>query len=96
MIIASCKNHKKIIAISIGIEEVIVHIIFVWLLRHNKILTKYNLRTRGWQYNVNCLFCGVPETVHHLFVTCPFISIFWSWIDNHNNIVLNCTQVSDF
>ena len=69
--------------------------VFVWLLRHDKILTKCNLQSRGWHGTVDCVFCGAPETVDHLFVTCPFISSLWSWIGNHNNFLFNCTKVCD-
>src|SRR5664279_1582390 len=67
----------------------------IWLLRQNKVLTKCNLAKRGWQGSVNCHFCGEPETVDHLFVTCPYISLLWSWIGNYNNFHYNCRTISD-
>ena len=54
--------------------------VFIWLLRQDKILTKCNLQSRGWQDNIDCCFCGAPETVDHFFVTCPFISYLRNWI----------------
>lgn len=69
--------------------------IFVWLLRQDKILTKCSFQSRGWQGNIDCVFCGSSETVDHLFVTCSFISSLWSWIGNHNKFVFNSSQVLD-
>ena len=58
-------------------------------------LTKVNLSKRGWQGDINCLFCGQPETVDHLFVTCSFIFAIWDWIASYNSFTYNCTNIDD-
>jgi zinc-binding in reverse transcriptase len=51
---------------------------FLWMTLHNKILTKDNLRKRGWSGDQNCVFCTSPESVDHLFFHYPFVVDFWS------------------
>lgn len=46
-----------------------VHV-FLWLLSHNKILTRDNLSKRQHLADKTCLFCTEPETVNHLFFEC--------------------------
>jgi zinc-binding in reverse transcriptase len=49
---------------------------------HNKILTKDNLKKRGWSGDHSCVFCSNPESVDHLFFHCPFVIDFWSQLLN--------------
>jgi hypothetical protein len=44
--------------------------IFLWLLKKNKVLTKLNLVKKGWLGPIDCPFCGLPESIDHLFVEC--------------------------
>ena len=67
--------------------------IFLWLVKQNKVLTRVNLSKRGWNGDKSCLFCGLPETTNHLFVTCHFASVIWGWIANYNNFVFQFTTV---
>ena len=69
--------------------------IFLWLVRQNRILTKDNLRKRGWQGDSSCHFCSHEESVNHLFVTCPFISQIWNWIAQFNGFYFDCTLIQD-
>jgi hypothetical protein len=45
--------------------------VFFWLVVRNKILTKDNLKKRCWIGSLNCCFCGVDESIDHLFFKCP-------------------------
>jgi zinc-binding in reverse transcriptase len=60
------------------------HKLFLWLALHNKILTRDNLRKKGWMGDTSCLYCTNSETVDHLFFNCPFIAPFWSLILTHH------------
>jgi hypothetical protein len=51
--------------------------VFFWLVVRNKILTKDNLRKRCWIGSLNCCFCGVDETIDHLFFKCPIAQYMW-------------------
>jgi zinc-binding in reverse transcriptase len=51
--------------------------IFMCLVRKNRILTKINLKKRGWSGNVQCVFCGEEKTNDHLFVSCFYILCIW-------------------
>lgn len=44
--------------------------VFLWLLAHNKLMTKNNLLKRGIDKNPECLFCSEQERVDHLFFEC--------------------------
>jgi len=43
---------------------------FMWLIKHNAILTKDNLIKRKWRGDPQYRFCSEPETVNHLFFEC--------------------------
>jgi zinc-binding in reverse transcriptase len=60
--------------------------IFLWLVKQNKILTKDNLRKRGWIGNNTCVFCNEIETVDHLFLHCSITICIWTWITGYNNL----------
>jgi zinc-binding in reverse transcriptase len=57
---------------------------FLWLISKNKILTKDNLRKRGWIGDSKCVFCQEDETINHLFLHCSNACL-WSWLSNYNN-----------
>lgn len=54
--------------------------IFMWLTFHNRILSKVNLRQRGWEGDTTCPFCTQEETVKHLFLQCPVAKQLWFWL----------------
>lgn len=54
--------------------------VFMWLMTKNKILTKSNLRKRGWKGSVQCQFCHELESTNHLFLLCPFTQQIWFWM----------------
>jgi zinc-binding in reverse transcriptase len=60
------------------------HKLFLWLTLHNKILTKDNLRKKGWLGDVTCSFCTNSESVNHLFFTYSFIAPFWRLVLHHH------------
>jgi hypothetical protein len=51
--------------------------VFLWLVLKNKILTKDNLRKRNWQDSLDCVFCGLPESINHLFFQCSVSRFVW-------------------
>ena len=59
-----------------------VHV-FLWLLSHNKIMTKDNLRKRQIFKPEECLFCSEKETVHHLMFDCVVSKIIWTFVSEH-------------
>jgi hypothetical protein len=51
--------------------------VFLWLVRYKKILTKDNLFKRHWQGSLDCVFCGLMESIGHLFFQCPMTRFVW-------------------
>jgi hypothetical protein len=51
--------------------------IFMWFLNSKVLLTKDNLAKRKWNGCQKCCFCNESETIHHLFLSCPFARIIW-------------------
>jgi hypothetical protein len=43
----------------------------MWLTTQKAILTKDNMIWRRWKGDPACYFCGMHETVDHLFFQCP-------------------------
>ena len=60
--------------------------IFMWFVYKKVILTKDNLAKRNWNGCTKCVFCGMEETIHHLFITCPFARIIWMIVQFAFNI----------
>jgi hypothetical protein len=46
---------------------------FLWLIAHNKLLTRDNLCKRQHVDDLTCLFCNEEETCSHLFCDCVVI-----------------------
>ena len=70
----------------------------MWLLFHNKILTKAVLSRRGWTGPTECLFCntvGTKETALHLFLHCPYISQVWFWMGNFQQLSCSWSSLND-
>jgi zinc-binding in reverse transcriptase len=54
---------------------------FLWLVFHQKILTRDNLIRRGWIGTSLCPMCQQEdETAPHLFLRCSIASQLWEWI----------------
>jgi hypothetical protein len=47
------------------------------------------------QGDSKCIFCGVKETVNHLFVQCNMVLCIWSWICRYNNCRFACKSIDD-
>jgi hypothetical protein len=45
--------------------------VFLWLVCKNSILTRDNLRKRGWEGGELCCFCCEKESIDHLMFRCP-------------------------
>ena len=69
--------------------------VFLWLLKRDKLLTKTNLRDKGWPGDLTCVFCSAQENADHLFVSCSYVQCIWQWIASHNNFIFNGITLDD-
>jgi hypothetical protein len=60
--------------------------IFMWFLNRKVILTKDNLVKRQWTGCTKCVFCDAPESIDHLFISCPFAKLVWRVVQFTFNI----------
>ena len=51
--------------------------ILMCFLHRKVLLTKDNLAKRNWQGSKKCCFCDQDESIHHLFISCPFAKVIW-------------------
>jgi hypothetical protein len=51
--------------------------VFLWLLSHNKLLTRDNLEKKQNILDKTCLLCSEKEIVNHLFFSCDIMKIMW-------------------
>lgn len=42
--------------------------VFLWLVSHNRIMTRDNLKKRNIKKPEGCVFCSEKEIIHHLFL----------------------------
>ena len=70
-----------------------VHV-FLWLLSHNKIMTKDNLRKRQIFKPEECLFCSEKETVQHLMFDCVVSKIIWTFVFEHFAVCIGTSYES--
>jgi hypothetical protein len=68
---------------------------FLWLIAHNKLLTRDNLVKRQNVDDLTCLFCNEEESCSHLFCDCVVFSATWSELKRLNNISLDLHHISD-
>jgi hypothetical protein len=57
--------------------------IFMWYMRKEAILTKYNLARRNWGGSTQCSFCLQEEFIQHLFFWVPLCQISLENISNY-------------
>jgi hypothetical protein len=50
----------------------------LWLLAHNKLLTRDNLSKRKNVDDLTCVFCNEIESCQHLFFECVVVSSIWA------------------
>jgi hypothetical protein len=60
--------------------------VFLWYLRRGVILTKDNLIKRRWKGDPRCSFCGLQESIQHLFFECRVARFVWNTLF----ITFNC------
>ena len=51
--------------------------VFLWLLSHNKLMTKDNLAKRDIEKPPECVYCTDKETIDHLFFGCVVDKGIW-------------------
>lgn len=68
--------------------------VFLWLVSHNKIMTRDNLRKRHKIKPLDCVFCSENESVHHLFFGCVVAKYVWTVIGEYFNISLGDDYLS--
>lgn len=54
--------------------------IFTQLVLRNSIMIKDNLIRRGWTSSRACPFCGLDESIDHLFMKCSLARMLWNII----------------
>jgi zinc-binding in reverse transcriptase len=69
--------------------------VFMWLVLHNKILTRDNLRKRGWEGEIQCTICNKQESISHLFFTCHIAKQIWFWMGLCQNYFLQWHSIED-
>ena len=60
--------------------------VFLWLIVHNKSLTRDNLAKRQHVEDLTCVFCCEPESLQHLFFYCVVARQVWL-------VIANCTKM---
>ena len=66
--------------------------VFLWLLSHNKLMTKDNLAKRGIEKPLDCVYCIDKETIAHLFFGCVVAKQIWRQV----SILLSIYLGSDY
>jgi hypothetical protein len=69
--------------------------VFLRLVRYKKILTKDNLFKRHWQGNLDCIFCGLLESIDHLFFQCPVARFVWRIFQIAFNLISTPKDTAD-
>jgi zinc-binding in reverse transcriptase len=62
---------------------------------YNKILTRDNLRRRGWLGEVYCTMCEEQKSVSHLFFTCHIAKQIWFWMCISRNYFSYWNSIKD-
>jgi hypothetical protein len=68
---------------------------FLWLIAHNKLLTRDNLVKRQNVDDLTCLFCNEEESCNHLFCECVVFSATWSELKRISNNSVDINHISD-
>jgi hypothetical protein len=54
--------------------------IFLWMLWHDRVLTREQMKIRKWKGSEKCKYCGKLETRNHLFFNCVITQVIWVWV----------------
>ena len=65
--------------------------VFCWLVIKKRILTRDNLKKKGWKGCDLCEFCSSRESQEHLFFSCPLAKYCWNVI----SVTMNLSTVPD-
>jgi hypothetical protein len=68
--------------------------VFLWLISHNKVLTRDNLAKHEHVQDVACLFCAENELVDHLCFSCDVVKIIWNGISSLIKFDIGCCYES--
>jgi hypothetical protein len=68
---------------------------FLWLLFHNKLLSRDNLVKRQNVDDLTCVFCNEVESYQHLFFDCVVASKLWKEIGLALGLMIQVTNLSD-
>jgi hypothetical protein len=68
---------------------------FLWLLFHNKLLTRDNLVKRQNVDDLTCVFCNEEESCQHLFFDCVVASKIWKDIVMALGVNLKISSMHD-
>jgi hypothetical protein len=55
---------------------------FLWLVVHNKILTRDNIVKRQNIDDLTCVFCNEPGTCNHILFDCVVARVMWDEVKN--------------
>jgi hypothetical protein len=70
--------------------------VFCWLVIKNRVLTRNNLKNKGWKGNDLCEFCDNLESQNHLFFGCPLARYVWNVVGvalNINAMPSSCLEL---
>jgi hypothetical protein len=68
---------------------------FLWLLSHNKLLTRDNLVKRKNVDDLTCVFCNEIESCQHLFFDCVVAANMWEKVLDALGLNLNISNIHD-
>lgn len=68
--------------------------VFIWLIFHNKSLTRHNFAKHRSMADPTCVFCNVFESIKHLFFDCIVGERTWAIVYGILNIHVPCSFIS--
>jgi hypothetical protein len=60
--------------------------VFDWLVIKNRVLTRDNLKKKGWKGSGLCEFCDSLESQNNLFFVCPLSRYVWNLVGVELNL----------
>jgi zinc-binding in reverse transcriptase len=68
---------------------------FMWLVLHNKILTRDNLCKRGWNKDLHYTMYSEQESISHVFFICHMAKQIWFWMCQSQNYFIHWHTMKD-